>query len=491
MKLYVLFATASLSLLPAQVGLFERSADVGRPGKVGRSSLQSGAYRITASGANIWAGRDDFHLLFKKVRGDVELSTATAWETTGGHEHKKAGLMLRATMDADSPHASVMVHADGLVSLQYRKEKGGPTQEVKAPVKGARRILLARYGDVVSMEVDSGSGFQPAGALSVALPEELLAGLAVCSHDDTNEQTARFSEVSMREWGVVADPKQRVLESTLEIVNVETGVRRVVHRARQHFEAPNWTPDGKTLVYNGGGKIWTIPVTGGTPTLLPTGDVRVNNDHGLTFDGRQLIISGSLPKSQSQIFVLPFPAGGPLRLLTPKAPSYWHGVSPDGRTIVYCASRDSEYDIYSMPMSGGEEKRLTTEKGLDDGPEYSPDGQWIYFNSVRSGTMRIWRMRPDGSAPEMVSKGPASADWFAHPSPDGKQIAYISYAPDVEGHPANKDVVLRVASEDGSNPKVMVTLFGGQGTMNVPSWSPDSREFAFVSYRLTPPAAGQ
>lgn len=483
MKRTCLVALVFASALCAQVGSFEKAADVGSPGKPGRSTMEGETYRISASGANIWGTRDSFHFLHRSVTGDVELETAVAWETAGGHEHKKAGVMLRSSLDADAAHASAMVHADGLVSLQFRRAKGGPTEEVKAAVKGARRVKLARHGDVISMEADGGQGYQPVGALTVALGAEALVGLAVCSHDDNDVQTARLSEVAIDETGVV-DAKERVVESTLEIVNAATGERRIVYRAQQHFEAPNWTPDGKTLVFNGSGKIWTIPVTGGTPTHLPTGDVRVNNDHGLTFDGKQLIISGSLPKQQSQIYVLPFPEGGDLRLLTPKMPSYWHGVSPDGKTIVYCASRDGDYDVYAMPLAGGEEKQLTKEKGLDDGPEYSPDGQWIYFNSVRSGVMRIWRMKADGAAPEMVSKGPASADWFAHPSPDGKQIAYISYAPDVEGHPANKDVVLRVAAPDGSNPRVLVTLFGGQGTMNVPSWSPDSREFAFVSYRL-------
>jgi Tol biopolymer transport system component len=333
------------------------------------------------------------------------------------------------------------------------------------------------------MEVAPPNGeFESSGALTVVLPETVHAGLAVSSHDDKDLQTAVLTGVEVKEPGI-ASIKERVVESTLEIVELATGRRRIVRRAIEHFEAPNWTNDGQTLVYNGGGRIWRIPVAGGTPVHVSTGDIRVNNDHGLSPDNRWLAISGSVARGQSQIYVMPA-TGGEMKLITPKAPSYWHGWAPDGKSLVYCASRDGEYDIYSVPVEGGEETRLTTVKGLDDGPEYSPDGRYIYFNSVRSGVMRIWRMKPDGSGQEMVSQGPPSADWFAHPSPDGQWLAYISYDASVEGHPANKDVTLRVAPAAGGPAKTLVTLFGGQGTMNVPSWSPDSKHFAFVSYRL-------
>lgn len=469
----------------AQVGQWAVTGDVGGPAKAGVTSFstESGRYRISASGANIWGVRDSFHFASKPVTGDLEMTAAISWATTGGHEHKKAGLMIRSGRGPDAPHASVMVHADGLVSLQFRRQKGGPTEEVRSALKNAARIRLFRDGDVITMEVAPVDGpFEPSAALTVVLGETIEAGLAVCSHDDKDLQTAVFSGFELKEAGT-ASTKERVVESTLEVVEIATGRRRIVRRAVEHFEAPNWTQDGKTLVYNGGGKIWRIPVAGGDPAHVPTGEVRVNNDHGLSPDGQWMAVSGSVGRGQSQIYILPA-LGGPMRLITPKAPSYWHGWSPDGKTLAYCASRDGEYDIYTIPVEGGEETRLTTAKGLDDGPEYSPDGRYIYFNSVRSGLMRIWRMKADGSDQEMVSQGPPSADWFAHPSPDGQWLAYISYHASVEGHPANKDVTLRLAPVSGGLPRTLVTLFGGQGTMNVPSWSPDSKYFAFVSYRL-------
>jgi TolB protein len=271
------------------------------------------------------------------------------------------------------------------------------------------------------------------------------------------------------------------VESTLEIVSIETGERTVVYRAREHFEAPNWSRDGQTLLFNSQGRLYTIPVAGGQPTLLDTGTaVRCNNDHGFSPDGRWLAISHS-PEQASLIYVLPA-AGGEPRLVTTKGPSYWHGWAPDGKTLAYCAERNGEYDIYTIPVEGGEETRLTTAPGLDDGPDYSPDGKYIYFNSERTGLMQIWRMRPDGSQQEQVTND-GQADWFPHPSPDGRWINFLSYDKDVKGHPPNKNVRLRLMPA-GGKPKVLVELFGGQGTINVPSWSPDSRRFAFVSYRL-------
>ncbi len=181
--------------------------------------------------------------------------------------------------------------------------------------------------------------------------------------------------------------------------------------------------------------------------------------------------------------------GGEPKLLVKAQPSYWHGWSPDGKTIAYCAERNNNFDIYTIPVEGGDERRLTTADGLDDGPDYTPDGQWIYFNSERTGLMQIWRMHGDGSQQEQVSRGTPMADWFAHPSPDGQWISCVSFDKSVKGHPPNKDVAIRLMPMAGAEPKALVTLFGGQGTMNVPSWSPDSKHFAFVSYRLIPAKA--
>ena len=273
------------------------------------------------------------------------------------------------------------------------------------------------------------------------------------------------------------------VESTLEIYSLATRQRRLVHRAARHFEAPNWSRDGATLLVNGNGLLFEVSPAGGELRELETGAARkCNNDHGYSPDGRYIAISDE-SEGPSLIRVVPSQGGVP-RLVTPMGPSYWHGWSPDGKTLVYCAARNGQYDIYSIPVEGGCETRLTIAPGLDDGAEFSPDGQYIYFNSDRTGTMRIYRMRPDGSEQTQLTFDAAYADWFAHPSPDGRALVFVSYDSGVKGHPPNQSVALRLLTLETGRVEVLCELFGGQGTINVPSWSPDGTEFAFVSYRL-------
>ena len=196
--------------------------------------------------------------------------------------------------------------------------------------------------------------------------------------------------------------------------------------------------------------------------------------------------ASSEPKNDSLIYILPSGGGAP-REITSLGPSYWHGWSPDGKTLAYCAERKGEFDIYTISVEGesaGSERRLTDAPGLDDGPDYSPDGQNIYFNSERSGRMKIWSMKVDGSSQQQVTFDDEFVDWFPHPSPDGKWLVFLSFDKGVQGHPPNKDIALRIMPLSGGEPKLLARLFGGQGTINVPSWSPDSKSFAFVSYRL-------
>jgi TolB protein len=470
-------------------GEFDSSTDVGQvavPGTV-QFDAAKGQYRVAGSGANIWGSVDAFQFVWKKVSGDVELSAQVSWHGDGKNAHRKAGWMVRQDLSADSPYADAVVHGDGLVSLQFRRVRSGPTMEVKAPTGSQSSIKLERTGDVFTLSVMHGESSHPAASVTVALPGEVHVGLVVCSHDATVSETAVFDGVKFKE-APASSGGARVRESTLETVAIDSGLRTVVYRAKEHFEAPNWSRDGRTFFFNRGGKIYTLPVGGGTPARLDTGSAdRCNNDHGLSPDGRWLAISHTDPAvRQSVISVLSSKGGTPKRV-TPLGPSYWHGWSPDGQTLAYCAQRKGEFDIYTITEPSGDEKRLTTANGLDDGPDYSPDGKHIYFNSERTGAMKIWRMNADGSDQEQVTSGADYVDWFPHPSPDGKWLVFLSYDKAVSGHPADKDVVLRIMPLEGGTPRILATMFGGQGTINVPSWSPDSKSVAFVSYRMIVP----
>ncbi len=392
--------------------------------------------------------------------------------------------MVRQELSADSAYADAVVHGDGLISLQYRRVRSGPTMEVKAPVNSPAWVKLERNGDLFTLSIVDNESTRPAASVTVALPGEVHVGLAVCSHDAAVSETAIFEGVKIASERLEAS-QSRVRESTLETVAIDSGLRTVVYRAKEHFEAPNWSRDGRTFFFNRGGRIYTLPVDGGTPTLVDTGTAnRCNNDHGLSPDGRWLAISHTDPGlRQSVISVLSSQGGTPKRV-TALGPSYWHGWSPDGQTLAYCAQRDGEFDIYTIMEAGGDEKRLTSAKGLDDGPDYTPDGKRIYFNSDRTGAMKIWRMNSDGTSQEQVTSSPDHVDWFPHPSPDGKWLVFLSYDKTVTGHPADKDVVLRIMPLGGGTPRILATLFGGQGTINVPSWSRDSKSVAFVSYRM-------
>ena len=482
------------------VGIFDSHADIGDTATPGSFTHNAGRYRMTASGANIWGEKDAFHYAWVQRSGDLHIAADIAWEGKGKDPHRKAGLMIRQNRTPGSPYADVMVHGDGMVSLQYRADQDGPTRQIVSAVWHPRRVRLEREGNFVYFSVAGADGklVHAGGSYRIAFQAPVLVGLAVSAHDDSVTETATFSNVEMKVPSLAYVPDTGYaakVESTLEVIEV-TGVqsRRVVRHFPGKIEAPNWTRDGKALVYNADGRIWRIPVEGGEPVAIPTGrNIRNNNDHGISPDGTQLVISDqSRPDNLSRIFVLPLSGSDAPREVVsdPKARSYWHGWSPDGKTLAYVrvGTDDDGYDIWAKDLAGGPARPLIVGPGVEDGPEYSPDGKYLYFNSTRSGAMAIWRARADGSDPVQLTHDPDRRDWFPHVSPDGKWIVFVSFGLDVAvtDHPPNReDVALKIMPADGSAPpEVLTRLFGGQGTINVPSWSPDGKQVAFVSYRL-------
>jgi TolB protein len=478
------FAQYTHAQAPGELGIFSDQGEVGiiRHGGAAHFDAARHAYVVSGSGSNMWFASDAFHFVWKRVSGDVNLSADVRFLDTNGIDHRKACLLIRQSLEPDSAYADAARHGNGLTCLQFRESKGATTGEIQSGVSAPARIGIEKRGDYVTMfAAAAGEPLRPSGAaFRLPMQDPFYVGLGVCSHDADAMTEAEFSHVEFASLPPAGGPPTNG-GSTLEVVPIASKDRRVIYYTSDHIEAPNWTRDGKSFIFNTHGRLYKLPVAGGQPEMIDTGFAnRCNNDHGLSPDGTQLAISDQSQGGKSLVYLLPATGGTPRRL-TSTGPSYWHGWSPDGRTVAFCGERNGEFDVYTMPIAGGEERQLTIAPGLDDGPDYSPDGAFIYFNSERSGLMQVWRMKPDGSQQEQVTSDDNN-NWFPHPSPDGKWIVFLTYGKGVSGHPGNQDVELKLMPVAGGNIQILAKLFGGQGTINVPSWSPDSKEVAFVSY---------
>ena len=484
-----LLATLFLNGASAQsspIGIFEGQSDVGSVTPPGTATYDSATetYTLTSAGANLWGTTDAFHFLSKKMSGDVTMTADIDFpESPGEHNpHRKAILILRQSLDAGSVYADAALHGVGLTAMQYRLADGGITEGLELNGTAPARLRIEKRGDTITMYVGAvpGGPLHPVGASTqVHFAEPFYIGLGVCSHDPSKTEKVVFSHVTL---------ETPVLYSTLNTIGDDADFRRVVivTSTRGRFEAPNWTRDGKTLIFNQDGKIMTVPADGGTPQPLNIGDAtRCNGSHGLSPDGKLLAISCSMPdKPGSRVYIVPVNGGAP-RLVTEHPDSYWHSWSADGKTIIFTRPDHGSGNIFAISVDGGEEHALTKGTGISDDPDCSPDGKYIYFNSDRGGTMQIWRMRSDGSAAKQITNDDF-VNWTPHVSPDGRSVVFLSYPPGTTGHPVNRDIELRILSLSDRKVRTLVALVGGSGTINVPSWAPDSQHFAFVSYQLLP-----
>ena len=498
------FAASNPRAYGSAVGQFAHHGDVGDPALPGstRYNPVTQTYHMSAAGTNLWADEDEFQFAWSHLEGDFILRARVEFIGEGVDAHRKLGWMVRSDLDTGSTYVDACVHGDGLTSLQYRAEKNGETDQIIL-----ENELNGTYPDVIQLErrgdtyIFSAARFgEPLKSVEISdvdIPNVVYAGLFLCSHNPEVVEQAVFKDVRIiKPAAPDFRPYRDYLGSRLEILDVHTGERTQLHESAEAYEAPNWTPDGLKLIVNMSGdspdrgKLRTFDLATRRFAPLNTGpQTDNNNDHVLTFDGELLAISNfSTEDGQRSSTVYVMPADGsdaPEQITSPTwGHSFLHGWSPDKKWIVYTAQRNDQWDIWKVNVDTKQEVQVTDVPTLDDGSEFSPDGEWIYFNSTRTGLMQIWKMRPDGSEQQQVFEDNWQ-NWFPHISPDGKWMTVISYDPNVVeagDHPYYTHTMLRLVPVDGSAPpKVIGYVYGGQGTINVPSWSPDSRKIAFVS----------
>ncbi len=492
------------SIAPAQtagnpLGVFESQSDVGSvvPPGVATYDSATGVYTIRSAGANLWVNVDAFHFIWKKVSGDVSLTADIKLADAGptASPHRKALLMFRQTLDSDAMYADAAIHGSGETALQYRRNKGDTTQDIAFNIGAPERLRLEKRGDTITLFLSAhGEPLHQVGAsIRLHFDGDFYAGLGVCAHNPNAIEQATFAHVELQPLTAPATPATTALFSTLQTIAVDNSARMafVIQTGKGQMEAPNWSRDGKTLIFDRAGKLWSVPAAEGDGSIAEATPIDIGSasdctgSHGLSPDGKGLAMTCTTPNHPGRrVYIVPETGGAP-RMVTTNPNSYFHSWSPDGKTILFTRPSNGTLNIFAISPDGGAETALTAGTGVSDDPDFSADGKWIYFNSDRAGGMQIWRMHPDGSQPEQVTFD-EKHNWTAHPSPDGKSILILSYDKDVTAHAANKDVTLRIINVADGKIRDLVQIVGGSGTDNVPNWAPDGAHFAFVSYQMLP-----
>jgi len=494
----LIVAIFSISYLFAQeqIGIFKNRIDLGNTNKEGSFTYVKNLqlYKLKGVEPNIPVSNSEY--LYNEISGNFILTANFQLINKDLDPEIKVGWMVRKSDKENSEAISVSLNGNGRICLECGGFKDESNENDKEPklnsIKKYEILQLERKGTALILRAARfGEPLQLIGKQNIEdLPDKVLAGIFIIS--DNSDPVLKAEIWNVRIGQPVSHDydtdKEGYLGCRLEILDPFNGKRKIIYEEPDRFEAPNWMPNGEELLFNKQGALYKISLNGSELKKVYTGFAdRINNDHGISFDGKRLAISHNregLPGGGSTVYTLPIKGGKP-KIVTKETPSYWHGWAPNNKEVVYVAKRNGEdiFNIYKASIENGKETKLTHfTKGHADGPEYSPDGKYIYYNSSESGTMHLWRMDPEGLNREQLTFDEGN-DWFPHISPDGKWILYLSFPADipVNSHPSYKRVTLKIMPVDGGESKVVAYLYGGQGSINVPSWSPDSKYVAFVS----------
>ena len=479
-----------------ELGLFEGQSDVGAvtPPGTAANDAKSGTYTITAAGANVWARVDAFHYVWKKLTGDAVLTADVAFPAAAySHppaEHRKAMLMFRQTLDPGAQQVSIHVHGIGMTALQHRAQRGANTQSIELNIDSLpRTVRLEKRGDSFTLFLSrKGEPLHAVGAsLKLHFAEPFYVGLGVTSHDADTTDKILFRNVTLQTLPPAPPPSDLVLNSTLQILQIEDGARRaaVIWTGAGRMNSPNWMPGQKNIYVYKEGQILRMPLldplNGGAPEVVETGGlVDCVGDYGVAPDGKSIALSCAETKGGIRnLYVLPF--GGAARRLTQGLPSFFHGWSADGTTLLFTRGKAAAADFFSVPAAGGPEKRLTSDT-LQDGPEFAADGKTIYFDSSRSGSSQIWRMNADGTGAVQITDD-GMQDQSPHVSPDGSFVAWLQMKPG--GGAGVQDASIQLLSVKDGAIRTLCSFQGNRGSFTMPVWG-DNNHLALVSYQMLP-----
>lgn len=469
------------------LGSFDYQGDLGNQIIKGSSvyNKTDQTYQLFGTGNTV---NEQIHYLCNKIKGDFIISATVNFSNKSNNSKREAGIIATEKLDTNSRFISCNVF-DSIplpAAMKFKLNPNDNINELKISSYKPTEIYLERNGNKFIFSVASyGENYKTVDK-TVTIDSELYVGIYLKSDNEKNKEHAIFSNVR-----VIIPAKRNFrsyrdyIGSHLEIMDVTTGLRKIVYSLPDvSIQAPNWTKDNKELIYNVNGKLYTCALADGKISELYTGEIPdLDGDHTLSFDGKMLGFSGPVGDSEA-IYIMPFKRSEiPVKITSgDTGPSYLHGWSPDKSSLVFTGKRNNIFDIYSVNIATHKETKLTHNAVLDDGPEFTPDGKYIYFNSVRTGTMEIWRMNPDGSNQEQITFDEYN-NWFPHISPDGKWIVYLAFPKDIDpsDHPFYKNIYIKIMPSTGGAPKTIGYVYGGQGTMNEPNWSPDSKNITFVS----------